>query len=207
MGFLLLQYEFQRANRKVNQLHATGIRLNNQIERYTKRVSNMQSIFSKAQTRLESKYTQITNILSAQISNAVQAAGTDAAKAGENFKLLLGNIQFGGQSLGLGGINVNTSTATGDNAAQTVLSILSSAAAQAKAMLTQLLEASKESDLNVLEAQQEEQLAPISEKEGDLEAENALNDSLTTLWEQRRDNAKEKLSQAIQNGMGHYGLK
>ena len=47
MGFLLLQYEYQRANRQCNLLTRTGIRLNDQIARYTKRISKMESVFSK----------------------------------------------------------------------------------------------------------------------------------------------------------------
>ncbi len=211
MGFLLLQYEYQRANRQTNLLTRTGIRLNNQIARYTKRIEKMESIFSKAQSRLDSRYSQLLNTANSQIATAqsgVSATGSDPAVAGQaafaNFNNALGSIVVGGIPLSSfvqigGSVKISSS--------QDILTILSQAAAQAKTILATLIENAKEADSEKLQAQQDAQLEPISEKEGDLQAEQATNDALITLWEQRRDAAKEKLPDGIQNSMGHYGLK
>ena len=56
MGFLLMQYEYQRATSQYNLCERTGIRLNDQLEKYTKRIENMQSLFSKAESRLENNW-------------------------------------------------------------------------------------------------------------------------------------------------------
>lgn len=207
MGFLLLQYEYQRANRQTNLLTRTGIRLNDQIARYTKRIEKMESVFSKAQTRLDNKYQQLSNLANAQITSAQSTTSTDASAAFANFNSAMRGITIGGICLAsLVSINTQQSI-NSENAAQAIMMALSSAAAQAKSILATLIENAKEADSTKLQMQQDAQLEPISEKEGDLQAQQATNDALITLWEQRRDAAKEKLPDAIQNSMGHYGIK
>ncbi len=210
MGFLLLQYEYQRANRQCNLLTRTGIRLNDQIARYTKRISKMESVFSKQKTRLENQYTQKSNWMNSRISSAMSMGP-------QNLQSAIASCVIGGVSLGQF-IRVDdfkaqpgVSTGADDNSQtsqnQAMLAALSNAASQAKAILQTLIQNALEADQEKLEAQENAQLEPISEKEGDLQAEQTTNDALITLWEQRRDAAKEKLPDGIQNSMGHYGIK
>ena len=210
MGFLLLQYEYQRANRQCNLLTRTGIRLNDQIARYTKRISKMESVFSKQKTRLENQYTQKSNLMNSRISSAMSMGA-------ENLQSAIASCVVGGVSLGQfirvgdfqaqagGAQGTDDNTQTSQN--QAMLAALSNAASQAKAILQTLIQNALEADQEKLEAQENAQLEPISEKEGDLQAEQTTNDALITLWEQRRDAAKEKLPDGIQNSMCHYGIK
>jgi len=213
MGFLLLQYEYQRANRQCNLLTRTGIRLNDQIARYTKRINKMESVFSKKKSSLESQYTQMSSRFGSVIASQQSIASI------EGFNNCLKAIVIGGISLG-SLIQVQrtssqqtqtgsdqTSTTTESKANQQILIDIANAAAQAKSVMSTLISNAQEADTEKLEAQEEAQTAPIAEKEGDLQAEQTTNDALITLWEQRRDSAKEKLPDAIQNSMGHYGLK
>ena len=210
MGFLLLQYEYQRANRQCNLLTRTGIRLNDQIARYTKRISKMESVFSKQKTRLENQYTQKSNLMNSRISSAMSMGP-------QNLQSAIASCVIGGVSLGqfirVGDFQAQAGVSTGaDENSQTsqnqaMLAALSNAASQAKAILQTLIQNALEADQEKLEAQENAQLEPISEKEGDLQAEQTTNDALITLWEQRRDAAKEKLTDGIQKSMGHYGIK
>lgn len=213
MGFLLLQYEYQRANRQCNLLTRTGIRLNDQIARYTKRISKMESVFAKQKSRLENQYTQKSNLMSSRISSAASLGNLNTLNDA------LATCFVGGVRLG-DLIRVEDFQATGANASvtsgtentetakkQQMMVILSNAASQAKSMLQTLIQNALEADQEKLEAQENAQLEPISEKEGDLQAEQTTNDALISLWEQRRDAAKEKLPDGIQNSMGHYGIK
>ena len=204
MGFLLLQYEYQRANRQCNLLTRTGIRLNDQIGRYTKRIEKMQSVFSKAQSRLENKYSQMSNMMSNRISGAASQIATGSTDPMQNLKNAIGSCIVGGISL----INFVAFRPIGSGASQQdILAAMTQAAAEAKSVLATLIANAQEADTEKLQAQQDAQLQPISEKEGDLQAEQNTNDALITLWEQRRDAAKEKLGPAIENSMGKYGIK
>src|SRR5574344_1463745 len=68
MGVLLMEYEYQRAKQAVNVDELKGIRLNDQLKRYTKRISQIESIFSKEKSALESRFTNIENNISSQLS-------------------------------------------------------------------------------------------------------------------------------------------
>lgn len=212
MGFLLLQYEYQRASREVSVHQRAGIRLDNQVTRYTKRVEKMQSVFEKNKTRLENRYQALSNDASAALSSASASASQLALRDACNML----NFQF--TQIGVGGISLANMGCYVDPSAVAVdqngnvdksslMTALSTAAARARSVLTNLITMVKEEEMDRLEAQQDEQLTPISEKEADLQAEKDLEDTLCTMWEQRRDNAKQKLPDAIQNGMAAYGIK
>ena len=204
MGFLLLQYEYQRASREVSVHQRAGMRLDNQVTRYTKRVEKMQSVFQKAQDRLENNYSRLNNLAGNTIQSAINGCAAMGASGAGAFQGVLNGIVIGGISLGQ--FVAVPSIASGATAAD-VLSVLSNAAAQAKSILNSLIEDAKDADMERLQAQQDEQLQPISEKEADLEAEKNLEDTLCDLWTTRRDNAKQRLGQDIKNSMAGYGLQ
>jgi len=203
MGFLLLQYEFQRASREVSVHQRAGIRLDNQVIRYTKRIENMQSVFQKAGDRLEKNYAKLSNLANNSIQGSINAAAASGANAQALFQGTLNGIVVGGVSLGsiiqVGGLSADASE-------KDILSALSNAAAQAKATLSEMIENAAEADKERLQAQQDEQLQPISEKEADLQARKTLEDTLCDLWTTRRDNAKQHLGQDVKESMAGYGL-
>ena len=204
MGFLLMQYEYQRATSQYNLCERTGIRLNDQLEKYTKRIENMQSLFSKAESRLENNWNNYSNNFNSIISAAQNNIGaTVGAAAINNFVSQLGGIRIAGVTLG----SFISYSGAEPTTAQETLAALSQLGAQAKAIMTQLIQNAKEADIEKLHAQQNAQLEPISEKESDIQGKVNLNDTLTTIWQQRRDNAKERLGQDIENGVSKYGLK
>lgn len=215
MGFLLLQYEFQRANREVNLCNRKTIRINNQLARATKRIEKMESVFGKEKSALEADYSRKQSAIGQNLSMLAMAIANSAngngANAAANFNNQMNNIVIGGVPLGslvqIG--SIDTSSANGDTskANQIILTAINSAINSAQQMMSTLIEQAKSLDTAALEARQDEQLKPLSDKEADIQAEQSLNDTLTTLWEQRRDSAKQKLPQEIENGMGHFGLK
>jgi enamine deaminase RidA (YjgF/YER057c/UK114 family) len=216
MGFLLLQYEFQRANREANLCNRKSVRINNQLTRATKRVEKMESIFSKAKSSLDSEYSNKKSAMTQQLSalaTSINAAGggtADAAAEAQNtMNAQLANMEIGGVKLSnYVKVNINvTDTSDASKVNSQILSQLNSAISQATQAISLLIEEAKTADEAALEDQQDKQLQPLSDKEADLEAEQSLNDTLTTLWEQRRDNAKQKLPDAIENATGHFGLK
>ncbi len=197
MGFLLMQYEYQRASREVTVHERAGIRLNNMVERYTKRVKNMESIFQKAQDRMENNFNTLNN----QANSTIQLAAS--AQDPNQFLRALGGIVIGGISLAQYG-QYSFSGTTDKNQLMNELSV---AASQARANLTVLINAVKENEMSKIEMQKDEQLQPISEKESDLQAEQALEETLCDTWRQRKENAKSRLGEDIQNGISKYGLK
>lgn len=215
MGFLLLQYEFQRANREVNLCNRKTIRINNQLARATKRIEKMESVFGKEKSALEADYSRKQSAIGQNLSMLAMAIANSAngngANAAANFNNQMNNIVIGGVPLGslvqIG--SIDTSSANGDTskANQIILTAINSAINSAQQMMSTLIEQAKSLDTAALESRQDEQLKPLSDKEADIQAEQSLNDTLTTLWEQRRDSAKQKLPQEIENGMGHFGLK
>ena len=215
MGFLLLQYEFQRANREVNLCNRKTVRINNQLTRATKRIEKMESVFSKEKTALETDWnnrksamTQGLSQLAIQITNG---CGGNPSNASAMFAAQMQNIVIAGVPLSsLVSIpTIDVTSANGDTSKinQMIMSAINTAVGQAQQMINTLVEQAKSIDEASLEAKQDAQLQPLSEKESDLQAEQSLNDTLTSLWEQRRDSAKEKLPQAIENATGHFGLK
>ncbi len=216
MGFLLLQYEYQRASREVSVHQRAGIRLDNQVTRYTKRVEKMQSVFEKNKSKLENQFTTLQNNSAAALSNISSQialgtgtqgqALTDAQRqmAYGYIQGQLGNIVIGGVPL-LAFVNIGSITSANDPSS--LMTALNTITTSARTALSNLITMVKEAETDKLEAQQDAQLTPIAEKEADLQAEKDLEDTLCTMWEQRRDNAKQKLPDAIQNGMAAYGIK
>jgi len=202
MGFLLLQYEYQRANNQYNLCERTGIRLNDQVEKYTKRVSKMQELFQKAESRLENTYTQKLNMMNTNISSASAAAGTAADWS--TFYGAVSGIMIGGVSIA-SLVGIPSTAPTGS--ATEIASSINSAAGQIRQAISVLIEEYKQADIDRLHEQQDQQLEPIAEKESEYENKKNTNEALTDIWQQRRDNAKERLSQDIQNGVAKYGLK
>lgn len=214
MGFLLLQYEFQRANREVNLCNRKTVRINNQLTRATKRIEKMESVFAKEKTANETKWNNISSTYSQQLSMAgmsITQGATSAAAAISNFNSLMMGINIAGICLG-SLVQLSPSAISADPSDPTalksaIMTAINGAIGQAQSMMRQLIEQGKSLDEAALEQRQDAQLQPLSEMEGDLQAEQSLNDTLTSLWEQRRDSAKEKLPQAIENATGHFGLK
>lgn len=163
----------------------------------------MESIFSKAQSRLENKYTNMSNMMGNRISQAANMPGAPGSPY-SNIASALGTIIVGGVNLGA---FIKYPPLASSATQQEILAACTQVASQAKSILAQLIENAKEADLDKLKAQQDAQLEPIAEKEADLNAEVATNEALTTIWEQRRDAAKEKRGQAIEYSIGKYGIK
>ena len=218
MGFLLLQYEFQRANREVNLCNRKTIRINNQLARATKRIEKMESVFGKEKSALDadwsrrqSAYGQNLSMLAMAIASSAGNSDQAGANAAATFNNQMNNIVIGGVPLGslvqIGSIDVSSANGDASKIHQIILTAINSAVNNAQQMMSTLVEQAKSLDTAALEARQDEQLKPLSDKEADIQAEQSLNDTLTTLWEQRRDSAKQKLPQEIENGMGHFGLK
>lgn len=215
MGFLLLQYEFQRANREVNLCNRKTVRINNQLTRATKRIEKMESVFGKEKSALESDYSRKQSAISQNLSQMAMAitsaSGGDPVIAATNFNNQMNSIVIGGVCLGslvqIGSIDVSSAGGDSSKINQLIMTAINSAVNNAQQMLSTLIEQAKRLDEAQLENKQDEQLKPLSDKEADIQAEQSLNDTLTTLWTQRRDNAKEKLPQEIENATGHFGLK
>lgn len=215
MGFMLLQYEFQRANREVNLCNRKTVRIDNQLTRATKRIEKMESVFAKAKTANDNKWNNNKSTITQALSNLAlgiaSSSGGNGATAAADFNNAMTGIVIGGVCLAtLVQIpSIDVSSAGGDltKAQQIIQTAISSAVGQAQQIVQQLIDAAKDLDEAMLEQKHDAQLAPLSEKEGDLQAEQSLNETLTTIWEQRRDSAKEKLPQAIENATGKFGLK
>ena len=215
MGFLLLQYEFQRANREVNLCNRKTVRINNQLTRATKRIEKMESVFGKEKSALDADYSRKQSAISQNLSQMAMAitsaSGGDPAVAVANFNNQMNSIVIGGVCLGslvqIGSIDVSSAGGDASKKNQLIMTAINSAINNAQQMLSTLIEQAKRLDEAQLENKQDEQLKPLSDKEADIQAEQSLNDTLTTLWTQRRDNAKEKLPQEIENATGHFGLK
>lgn len=215
MGFLLLQYEFQRANREVNLCNRKTVRINNQLTRATKRIEKMESVFGKEKSALDADYSRKQSAISQNLSQMAMAitsvSGGDPVVAATNFNNQMNSIVIGGVCLGslvqIGSIDVSSAGSDSSKKNQLIMTAINSAINNAQQMLSTLIEQAKRLDEAQLENKQDEQLKPLSDKEADIQAEQSLNDTLTTLWTQRRDNAKEKLPQEIENATGRFGLK
>ena len=215
MGFLLLQYEFQRANREVNLCNRKTVRINNQLTRATKRIEKLESVFGKEKSALDADYSRKQSAISQNLSQMAMAitsvSGGDPVVAATNFNNQMNSIVIGGVCLGslvqIGSIDVSSAGSDSSKKNQLIMTAINSAINNAQQMLSTLIEQAKRLDEAQLENKQDEQLKPLSDKEADIQAEQSLNDTLTTLWTQRRDSAKEKLPQEIENATGHFGLK
>lgn len=214
MGFMLLQYEFQRANREVNICQRKGVRINNQLTRATKRIEKMTSVFDKAKTALNKDWDRTQNAVNQALSNcALQAAQSGSAQAAA---ALFNNVVDG---IKIGGVKLSTliqldpasiqipQNATQAQIVQAIQTAVSAAVGQANQIAQQLIENARDIDEAKLEAKQDAQMAPLAEKEADIQAEKSLNDVLTDLWTERKENAKGKLPDAIKDSMSGFGLK
>ena len=212
---MLLQYEFQRANREVNMCQRKGIRLNNQLTRATKRIEKMTSVFDKAKSALNTRWDNQQREFSQCLSNLAlgiaSTSGGDGEAAAAQFNYAVSQMIIGGISLGtlIKIPTINVSGANGDSTKinQIIQTAISSAVGQAQQMVQQLIQNARDIDQATLEGQQDAQMAPLAEKEADIQAEKSLNDVLTDLWKERQENAHSKLPDAIKDSMSGFGLK
>ena len=150
MGLLLMSYEYQRAKQKCNMLELKSIRLNDMQERYQKRIANIEKLFSKKKTSLESQYTNLQHNLSAQLSTMTATGsftsvgsifttlvGSTAAKAlqaaaGEDLQVL--------EAAGVKPTEDGTKTATATSALNQQLSQRTAIVAQLQATLQTVIQ-------------------------------------------------------------------
>lgn len=214
MGFMLLQYEFQRANREVNICERKGVRINNQLTRATKRIEKMTSVFDKAKTALNRDWDRTQNAVNQALSNVSLRAATltTATDAANLFNGAVAGIRIGGVDLRSvvyldpSSINIPAG-ATAAQVSQAIQTAISAAVGYANQVAQQLIQNARDIDEAKLEAKQDAQMAPLAEKEADIQAEKSLNDVLTDLWRERKENAKGKLPDAIKDSMSGFGLK
>ena len=212
MGFLLLQYEFQRASREVTIHQRAGIRLNNQVTRLTKKVKDMQSLFDKQKSGLKTDLQTAQNALTGKFQNMQLTLGIGTGSI--NWGALTGS--FGEYSSYIGGYADSIITqakssekaldTSASNYASSRLSLITYTISQITNIISTIFKAIEERETTLIEEAENQQLAPISEKEADVQADKDLEDTLCSMWEQRRDNAKQKLPDAIKNQMAGYGL-
>ncbi len=212
---MLLQYEFQRANREVNLCQRKGIRLNNQLTRATKRIEKMTSVFDKAKSALNTRWDNQQREFSQGLSNLAlriaSVSGGDGNYAAAYFNDALKGMVIGGICLAtliqIPAIDVSGAEGDSTKASQIIQTAISSAVGQAQQIVQQLIQNARDIDQAALEGQQDAQMAPLAEKEADIQAEKSLNDVLTDLWTERKENAKGKLPDAIKDSMSGFGLK
>lgn len=208
MGLLLMQFEYQKAKQKCNMLELKGIRLHDKQERYTKRIADIEKLFNKKQTAVESKYTRLQQNANAAISrwSANGASGnilSDIGFSSSIFKEVTGALDND-----LTGIN-NLTAKDGETKTQLLTrqaTERASIAAQLQTQLQVILDAFKEAELAELEAAEDKQREPIAEKDAEIQAEVAENDTLMELAKERMEAAKGRLPDTVKNSVAHYGL-
>ena len=203
MGFLLLQYEYQRAENQYNLCERTGIRLNDQLDKYTKRVAKMQELFQKAESRLENNWNRMSNQINTNLSSEASMSSMDTASGWDRFESYVGSLYIGNICIAS---MISLTKPTGDKAAD-IAAAITSAAGQVKQLISVLVDELKQVDIDQLHEQQDQQLEPISDKETEYQCKKNTNEALTDIWQQRRDKAKERLSQDIEHGVAGYSLK
>ncbi len=207
MGLLLMSYEYQRAKQKCNMLELKSIRLNDMQERYQKRIANIEKLFSKKKTSLESQYTNLQHNLSAQMSSLVSAGnytGITSIFAGLNVKDDKGIGNLANTSLdALNGKITETDALTSKNQQ---LANVSTVVAQLQAMLQTVITSLKEAALEELEVAEDRQREPIAEKDAEIQADVAANDTALELAKQREESAKARLGEDVKGSVAHYGL-
>lgn len=217
MGLLLMQYEYQKAKQKVNLYELRGIRLNDMSERYTKRIANIEKLFNKKQASIESKYSNMQSQLNAGISRLAATGGTIN---GMSFAQLGVASIFSGlentiamQALGsafksdadkLGATVDASASATAQQ--QQIAAERASLASQLQSSLQVILQALKDAEIAELEAAEDRQREPIAEKDAEVQADVAENDTLLTLAQERMEAAKGRLPNTIKESVAHYGL-
>lgn len=211
MGLLLMSYEYQRAKQKCNTLELRSIRLNDMQERYQKRIANIEKLFSKKKSSLETKYTNLQHSLNSKISQ-MSAAGNFTSVG----SIFTGLNSVAGTTIITESIieqvtgNANKDVAiAGDADNSTINQALaqrSAAAAQLQSMLQTIINALKEAALEELEALEDRQREPIAEKDAEIQADVAANDTALELAKQREEAAKSRLGENVKNSVAHYGL-
>jgi len=189
MGVLLMSFEYQKAKQALNTDELQGIRLNDTLKRYTKRISNIETIFSKKKSQIESQFSQATNNAMSQISSAA----------------LGGNFSSVGSIMGIALSSLTNTTVSGDSK-EAQLQSAQTIAAQLKSTLQTIMEQQKEAMLERLEAQEDKQKEPIAEKEAEFQGKVAANETITEIDKNRMDAAKSRLGEDIKNSTAHYGL-
>ena len=154
MGFLLLQYEFQRANREVNLCNRKTVRINNQLTRATKRIEKMESVFGKEKSALDADYSRKQSAISQNLSQMAMAitsvSGGDPVVAATNFNNQMNSIVIGGVCLGslvqIGSIDVSSAGSDSSKKNQLIMTAINSAINNAQQMLSTLIEQAKRLD-------------------------------------------------------------
>ena len=188
-------------------LELKSIRLNDMQERYQKRIANIEKLFSKKKTSLESQYTNLQHNLSAQMSSLVSAGnytGITSIFAGLNVKDDKGIGNLANTSLdALNGKITETDALTSKNQQ---LANVSTVVAQLQAMLQTVITSLKEAALEELEVAEDRQREPIAEKDAEIQADVAANDTALELAKQREESAKARLGEDVKGSVAHYGL-
>lgn len=210
MGLLLMQYEYQKAKQKANLYELRSIRLHDKQEQYTKRIANIEKLFSKKQSQLENTW----NLRSQQVNSIL----TSARMSESSFNSAIGSLGtiFGAEvlaGLGISGSNIDINgmvqvdaDASETEKASALASALSAAASQIQVVISSVLEAMKQAQMEELEAMEDRQREPIAEKDAEIQAEVAEVDTLMELAKAREEAAKGRLPDTVKGSVAHYGL-
>lgn len=205
MGLLLMSYEYQRAKQKCNMLELKSIRLNDMQERYQKRIANIEKLFSKKKTSLESNYNNLQHRLSAQMSSLVSAGNYNGISSIFATGLNVAGVGTLAQTA-LGNLNENITETDALTSKNQQLANASTVVAQLQAMLQTVITSLKEAALEELEAAEDRQREPIAEKDAEIQADVAANDTALELAKQREESAKARLGEDVKGSVAHYGL-
>lgn len=205
MGLLLMSYEYQRAKQKCNMLELKSIRLNDMQERYQKRIANIEKLFSKKKTSLESNYNNLQHRLSAQMSSLVSAGNYNGISSIFATGLNVAGVGTLAQTA-LGNLNGNITETDALTSKNQQLANASTVVAQLQAMLQTVITSLKEAALEELEAAEDRQREPIAEKDAEIQADVAANDTALELAKQREESAKARLGEDVKGSVAHYGL-
>lgn len=214
MGLLLAQYEFQRAKQRVNVLQAKGLRLNNLQERYQKRIGDIQKEYGKKENRINSNFSQMQSRLSSQLSGAAgmqNASVMSSVFGGLGVPITASQIDHdvrvvtaATESARQGDTDQTSQTYTYNISAKA--SAFSTVASQLQSLLTSILDALKEAELEKLEMANAALEQPIVEKDNEIAAEVATNETMLSFQKERRDAAKAAVDDAVKNSVAHFGL-
>lgn len=205
MGLLLMSYEYQRAKQKCNMLELKSIRLNDMQERYQKRIANIEKLFSKKKTSLESNYSNLQHRLSAQMSSLVSAGNYNGISSIFATGLNVAGVGTLAQTA-LGNLNGNITETDALTSKNQQLANASTVVAQLQAMLQTVITSLKEAALEELEAAEDRQREPIAEKDAEIQADVAANATALELAKQREESAKARLGEDVKGSVAHYGL-
>lgn len=202
-----MQYEYQKAKQKATVYELRSIRLHDQQEMYTKRIANIEKLFSKKKSTVENAWNQKAQYVNSILNNARVSQASFTSAIGS-----LGNI-FGAEVLAGMGITAGMTVtpeiaadASETEKASAIASALSAAASQMQVVISSILEAMKQAQLEELEAMEDRQREPIAEKDAEIQAEVAEVDTLMELAKEREEAAKGRLPQTVKGSVAHYGL-